>query len=245
MSIAPENLVAYDVEVEDPRHIPDLVEATQQLGQYTPVLIGLDHQEGYEGRHAMRGRYEEFGELEAGENAFRRPDGGNTVYTDDSKYALNFGVPLEPVDQKKAQTLTDELHSFIDDRNDYSFQSGERDLYFGGDQIVGTSQIFGDESAVLRAYWAEEVPDVYDIMYQDGLSNDEIQSHQEAMEKSQDTMGDQDFYRKVLDEFHADELTSTEFLDKFTDEPGRKAEELLEMEGARERDVCFLTRPEE
>ncbi len=241
MSIAPDNLAAYDVEVDDPSHIPELVELTQELGHYTPVLIGLDHQEGYEGRHAMRGRYEEFGNLEPGENAFRRPDGGNTVYTDDSKYALNFGVPLEPSEQKRAQTHTDELHDFVDERNDETFQSGERDLYLGGDQVMGTSQLFEDNSAVLRAYWAEEVPDVYDLMYQDGATQQEIENHQRAMQKAADTLGEQSFYEQVMDEFHADSLKSTELLDRFVDEPSRKAEELLKQDGSREHRICFLT----
>lgn len=242
MSIAPDNIQAYDIEVENPKHIPALVNLTQELGSYTPVMIGLDHQEGYEGRHAMRGRYEEFGDLEPGENVFRRPDGGNTVYTDDSKYALNFGLPLQPFDTKRANSYTEELHDFIDERTDVTFQRGERDLYLGGDQLFGVSQRFSDDSAVLRSYWAEEFPNVYDLMYKDGLSDEEIESHQQAMEKSADILGTQEFYQTVMDEFHADELTSTEFLRQHNVSE-ESANQLLEESGSRERKVCFLERP--
>jgi len=245
MSIAPDNLVAYDVEVDDPRHIPDLVKITQELGAYTPVLIGLDHQEDCSDRHAMRGRYEDFGGLEPGEDVFRRPDGGKTVYTDDSKYALTFGSPLEPGDQKRAESYTQALHDFIDERTHITFQRGKRDLYLGGDQIIGVSQLFGPDSAVRRAYWAEEVPDIYDIMYRDGASKEEIRTHREAMEKSAEVLGEQNFYNQVMKELRADTVNSTEFLETHVDKPGEEAERLLKEEGRREHGVCFLTRPEE
>lgn len=240
----PYNPLTYNIEVEEPEHIPDLVDVTQELGRYNTVIIGLDHQEGYDGRHAMRGRYEDLGNLEAGEDVFRRQDGGNTVYTDDSKYALNFGVPLQPVDHKKANTYTAGLHDFINERTDVTLQEGQRDMYLGGDQIVGASQKFGDESAVVRGYWAEEMPEIYDLMYQDGLSTEEVEAHQQAMQKSAEVMGGQEFYQKVMDEFHADELTSTEFLEGRVEDVGKTAEELLEETSNREPKVCFLERPE-
>jgi lipoate-protein ligase A len=244
MSSEPSNPPAYDIKVEDPKHIPDLVNVTQELGKYNTVILGLDHQEGYEGRHAMRGRYEDLGDLEPGEEVFRRPDGGNTVYTDDSKYALNFGIPIPPVDHKKANTYTAGLHDFINERTDATLQEGQRDMYLGGDQIVGVSQRFGNESVVLRGYWAEDMPNVYDLMYKDGLSTEEVEAHQQAMQKSADVMGSQEFYQKVMDEFHADELTSTEFLEGRVEEIGKTAEELLEETNTREPKVCFLERPE-
>lgn len=233
------NIAAYDVTVEEPEHIPALVELTQELGRYKPTLIGLDHQEGYENRHAMRGRYERFGDLEPGTEAFRRPDGGHTVYTDDSKYALTFGLPLENGDTKKANTYTEELHDFIDNRTDATFQRGERDLYLGGDQLIGVSQKFEDNSVILRGYWAEETPEVYDLMQKDGFSTQEIDAHQQAMEKSAAILGEQDFYQTVMDEFHAEELTSTELLDS----PNDAAQALLEEDGYRDRKACFLERP--
>lgn len=240
----PSNIAAYDIEVEEPEHIPDLVNVTQELGKYRPVMIGLDHQEGYEGRHAMRGRYEGFGDLEPGVDVFRRPDGGNTVYTDDSKYALNFGFPLENSDQKKADTFTSTLHDFIDERTETTFQRGQRDLYLGDDQILGISQKFDEGSVVVRGYWAEEVSDVYDLMSQDGFSTEEIEAHQRAMRKSAEVMGEQDFYQTVMEEFQADELTSSEFLEKHTGKNGSAADTLLEEEGVRRPRACFLERPE-
>lgn len=243
MSISPSNTAAYDIEVKDPEHIPDLVNVTQELGRYGNILIGLDHQEGYEGRHAMRGRYEDLGNLETGEEVFRRPDGGNTVYTDDSKYALNFGIPIPSVDQKKANTYTIALHDFIDDRTETTFQRGQRDLYLGGDQIVGISQRFGDESVVLRSYWAEDMPNVYDLIYKDGYSAEEVDSHQHAMQKSAEVMGEQEFYETVMDEFHANELTSTEFLENRVENIGERAEQLLEEDNVRKPKICFLERP--
>ncbi|MFQ3308617.1 MAG: hypothetical protein ACI977_000860 [Candidatus Nanohaloarchaea archaeon] len=245
MSIAPDNITAYDVKVEKPEHIPELVNLTQKVGQNTPIMIGLDHQEGYEGRHAMRGRYEDFGDLEPGEEVFRRPDGGNTVYTDDSKYALTFGVPLEPSEDKMANSYAEVLHDFIDERTDLTFQRGERDLYLGGDQLVGVSQRFHYESAVLRAYWAEEMPETYNLMYKDGLSDEQVEAHQQAMQKSADVLGGQDFYQTVMEEFHADELKSGDFLSYFTSNPEKSAQELLEENGRHEAKVCFLERPEE
>lgn len=244
MSVRPSETPAYDIEVEEPEHIPDLVAVTQELGSYGNILIGLDHQEGYEGRHAMRGRYEDLGDLEPGEEVFRRQDGGNTVYTDDSKYALTFGIPILPTDQKMANSYTEGLHEFINDRTDATFQRGQRDMYLGGDQIVGVSQKFGDESVVLRGYWAEDMPEIYDLMYQDGLSGEEVEAHQKAMEKSAEVMGGQGFYQTVMDEFHAEELTSTEFLEDHVENIGETAEELLQEDNMREPKVCFLERPE-
>lgn len=243
MSIAPDGIAAYDVEVEEPEHIPDLVNLTQEVGQYMPVMIGLNHHEGYDGPHAMRGRYEEFGDLEPGENVFRRPDGGKTVYTDDSKYALNIGAPLEPSEDKRANSYAEELHDFIDERTDMTFQRGERDLYLGGDQLFGVSQRFQSSSAVLRAYWAQEVPEVYDLMEDDGISEEEIGDHQQAMQKSAEVLGEQNFYQKVMDEFQAQELKSGDLLE-YHNSNGKSARELLEEEGIHEAKVCFLERPE-
>ena len=241
MSIRTSDLRAYNIEVEEPEHIPDLVAVTQELGKHNTVIIGLDHQEA---RHAMRGRYEGLGDLEAGEDVFRRQDGGNTVYTDDSKYALNFGVPLQPVDHKKANTYTEGLHDFINERTDTTFQRGQRDMYMSGDQIVGTSQKFGEDSVVLRAYWAEEMLNVYDLMYKDGFSTEEVEAHQQAMQKSAEAMGGQEFYQTVMDEFHADGLTSTEFLGDHVETIGETAGRLLEEDNTREPKACFLERPE-
>lgn len=240
MNIIPEDLHAYDVTVDEPEHIPALVQLTQDLGSYTPVIIGLDHQED---EHAMRGRYEEFGDLEPGEEVFRRPDGGHTVYTDDSKYALTFGLPMQPTDTKRANTYTDNLHDFINERTDTELQEGQRDLYLGGDQLIGVSQRLTDESTVLRGYWAEEIPEVYDLMYQDGLSEEDINAHQRAMRKSADVLGEQEFYQQIMDEFDARNVSSTDLLEDHFDSPEQVAGELLEEEGVRERKVCFLERP--
>jgi hypothetical protein len=238
MNIAPDNVLAYDVEVEDARHIPDLVEITQELGSYTPVIIGLDHRQE---PHAMRGRYEKLGDLKKNE-VFRRPDGGQTVYTDSSKYALNFGVNLDSGETKKADTGTTELHDFVAGRTGRNLDRGERDLYLdgvvAGDQVVGTSSRFQDDSAVLRAYWAEDIPDVYDLMYRDGFDYGEIARHRKAMERSREAL--EGLYRRTMDEFHADKLTSTELLEKMGMESGKTAAELLEEEGVRNPDACFL-----
>ncbi|QKQ98933.1 hypothetical protein GKQ38_05475 [Candidatus Nanohaloarchaea archaeon] len=235
----PAETEAYSIEVEEPAHIPDLVELTQELGSDNPALVGLDHQE--EG-HAMRGRYERFGDLEPGEEAFRRPDGGHTVFSDESKYALTFGLPLQPGDTKRADTYTQQLHDFIDDRVEECFQRGARDLYLGGDQLVGVSQKFEEDSAVLRAYWAEEEPDIYDLMYKDGFSAREVEEHREAMEKSSEVLGGQDFYQTVMDEFNAEELTSTEFLENYRSSLTEASDRLAREEGRRDRKACFLER---
>ncbi|WEL23847.1 hypothetical protein [Candidatus Nanohalovita haloferacivicina] len=240
MNIEPEKTEAYSINVEDAAHIPDLVALTQELGQYKPVIIGLDHQEE---PHAMRGRYESTGDLIAGEEVYRRPDGGHTVFSDDSKYALTFGLPVEPFESKNADTLTEGVHDFIDDRTDQCFQRGARDLYTGGDQIVGVSQRLKGDSAVVRAYWAEDLPEVYGLMYRDGFSDEEMNRHQRAMEKSTEILGGQDFYKTVMEEFGVEETQdSGEFLRAHGIEPGTLSEQLLEEEGKRERKACFLER---
>lgn len=237
MNIEPEKTEAYSINVADAAHIPDLVALTQELGRYKPVVIGLDHQEE---PHAMRGRYENTGSLTEGE-VYRRPDGGHTVFSDDSKYALTFGIPVEPFESKSADSLTEGLHDFIDDRADQCFQRGARDLYMRGDQIVGVSQRLKEDSAVVRAYWAEDIPEVYGLMYRDGFSNEDMALHQRAMDKSAELLGGQNFYETVMKEFGVEEThDSGEFLRAHGINPGELSEQLLQEEGKRERKACFL-----
>lgn len=241
MSIAPDNLNAYDVEVEEAEHIPDLVEITQELGIHSPVLIGLDHKEE---PHAMRGRYEKKASLDEGE-VLRRQDGGKTVYSDVSKCALNFGVPIDSTQTKKADTYTSEVHDFISRRLGADFDRGDRDLYIDGvkdgDQVVGASSRFKNNSAVLRAYWAEDMPKVYHLMRKDGVGPQQRSAYRAAMEQSMETMDG--FYEQVMDEFNAYEISSTELIEATGKQPGVLAQELLEEEGQREPDVCFLMKP--
>lgn len=84
---------------------------------------------------------------------------------------------------------------------------------------------------------------MYDLMEDDGISEEEIGDHQQAMQKSADVLGEQNFYQKVMDEFQAQELKSGDLLE-FHNYNGKSARELLEEEGIHEAKVCFLERPE-
>ncbi|PSG99505.1 MAG: hypothetical protein BRC29_05305 [Nanohaloarchaea archaeon SW_7_43_1] len=223
----------YNIEVEHPSHIPLIVEAVSRIADEEPVTAGLDHQEEkyanefprekYEGKHVMRGVNEQLSSnLEPGMNIFKRPDSGQTVYTDDSKFCEILGLPIEDQNQRKASELTDlhldNLQDDIEMLEETSYIRPEgKDLYSGKNQIIDTTTKLGGESVTTRGYWAEEIPEVYHLMFRDGATWGEIMRHRENMKESKRVLGENNFYEKRMDSYDAEKINSSEFLEENLD----------------------------
>jgi hypothetical protein len=253
----PEDIgTAYNIEVEHPTHIPLIVELIGELADDEPVIAGLDHREekyadefpgdNYDGRHAMRGVNEQLSNnLEPGRNLFKRPDGGYTVYTDDTKFCEILGLPLEERNQKKASELTDwyledlarEIE-WIEEEADLTIE--DRDLYSNRKQIIGTATRFNEKSVTTRGYFAEQIPEIYGLMAKDGATWSDMMRHRENMRESERILGENNFYEKRMDRYDTEEISSSEFLEENLDTENLDLEyTLLEDKSGMERRICF------
>lgn len=242
------DILHYDIKVTNPRHIPGIVNRLTEMAKEEPVIAGLDHREGFNGRHAMIGVNEEIGNtgLVPGFNLFRRPDSGNTVYTSDSKYCQIIGGPIEDSMQKRANDFTDFVHrNMIDEIESYTdhtynvYPSG-RDLEVNGNQLVGMAASFNNGAVLGRSYWSEAIPEVYDLMRLDGTSEKQVERHQEQMHTSKEVL--EGFYTHQHRLENTENLTSDHFLQKYGEpEDFNLYSKLLEdPDYGMERDICFL-----
>ncbi|PSH01421.1 MAG: hypothetical protein BRC26_03540 [Nanohaloarchaea archaeon QH_8_44_6] len=253
----PEDITnVYNIEVEHPSHIPLIVEAVSRTAEEEPVAAGLNHQEEryanefpgekYEGKHVMRGVNEQLSSnLEPGMDIFKRPDSGQTVYTDDSKFCEILGIPFEDQNQKKASKLTDwyleDLQDDIEMLEEASrIRPQKRDLYSGKNQIISTATKPGEKSVTTRGYWAEEMPEVYSLMFRDGATWGEIMRHRENMKESKRVLGVNNFYEKRMDNYDTEDMTSKEFLEENLDLTDVELPyTLLEENNGIPRKICF------
>lgn len=244
----------FNIAVEHPTHIRPIVGIVAEISKEHPVLAGLDHREqeyaseypnkNQDGRHAMRGVNEDIGDtgLEYGTSLFQRPDSGNTVYTDDTKYCEIIGLPLEKTQQKTASELTDwyleDLGETVRElETDGYIHPQDRDLHAGNNQIIGTATKFHDSSATVRGYWAEEIPRVYELMARDGASWGEIMKHRENMRASEKILGENSFYQERIGTSETQQMTSKEFLQKYLE--SKHLETGSPPQKGMDRKICF------